>query len=244
MPLASKIAGKRIDTFVVIMDFKDASVTKFFDNKIRDYLLKLDKICADYYPEVVAKICIINAPFQIYAIYGLFKPFIPTETKNKVIIEREGKGSQDLLYKYIENNQLPIFMGGNLDMNKPERKCVFSAYTQVCNEMESYYPEPNVCNPDQNIYPSDDPFIRAQTIDLNIGKTILASNLRHNQNLLNGNIFQPQENYRKNSTDKYEKDFSFTSTEEQPIEHKNLVYKPVAQTCAPEKLNAILFNRN
>ena len=247
-PMASKLAGRRIDRFVVIFDLKDAPLKIYLDKKLREKLMRLNSLSLDMYPEVMAKILQINVPFFFYAIWNATKLFLPSETKKKISLEKEGKSTQEVLYKHIEKDQLPIFLGGNIEVNKPDKNSMFTPYLDVCNEMGTFYPEPGVHEPENNIFAPQDPWKRAQTMNLEIGKTIFAKDLRNNK--LNTEIVC-QKPIKVNGTwGEFEENLTeLTEGFESPDEH--FIYpqkfghkanKPSVSQCCLESKNPKLFN--
>ena len=60
------------------------------------------------YPERMNRILVVNISPVFDILYKLFKPFLPTATKQKVVIL---KNYSELL-KYIDEDQLPVCYGG------------------------------------------------------------------------------------------------------------------------------------
>ena len=164
LPIASKIAGRRIDKFSVLFDLKDASIKQFFQTKIRNYLNIETLICEQFYPECLGKLWVINCPWYISSIYALFKPMLAEETKKKIFIL--GSNYAEELAKDIDLDQLPEFIGGTKIDEYPNTVNPFQFYIAECEKQGTYVLEPELRN-DPNWIPPSDPWERAKTICLN-----------------------------------------------------------------------------
>jgi hypothetical protein len=161
LPIASKLAGRRIDKYSVIFDLKDASIKQFFQTKIRDYLKIETLICEQYYPESLGKIWVLNCPWYINAVYALIKPMLAKETKKKINIL--GSDYAEELAKDIDLDQLPQFIGGAKVDEYPNTPNPFQFYLDECEKQGTYVLEPALRD-DPNWVPPSDPWERAKTI--------------------------------------------------------------------------------
>lgn len=112
-PECSRVAGKRIEQNCSILDLKDASLFSMFTGKVKAFTDLTIKIGQDFYPEIMAKMFIINAGFLFAGIYKLVKPMIDVKTQEKITII-SGSGKKELLER-IEASKLPRSLGGEWD---------------------------------------------------------------------------------------------------------------------------------
>lgn len=75
-PECSKIAGKRIERSVSIIDLKGVSLFKLFNGKFKKFLKMGIGITQDYYPEIMGKMYIINAGYLFSGIWAIVKLWI------------------------------------------------------------------------------------------------------------------------------------------------------------------------
>lgn len=85
-PLASKIAGKRIDTFISIIDLKGLPLSLITNRNALKILSNCGKLDKEYFVERVEKCFIINAPFMFSTAWTVIKQFLGERTKNKIEI--------------------------------------------------------------------------------------------------------------------------------------------------------------
>lgn len=109
-PMASQAAGKRIDNIFMIMDLKGISMTSLFSTKLKNFLKYLAKFSQDYYPEMLGKMFIVNAPFAIKVIWNMVKPWLDKKTSEKIEIHNNIPLKR--LAQYLDVNNLPSYMGG------------------------------------------------------------------------------------------------------------------------------------
>ena len=73
------------------------------------------KISQDNYPEGMGKMLIVNAPMIFTGIYALIKGWIDEKTRKKISLE--GKNFMKTMLDYIDEDQIPSFLGGTNDHN-------------------------------------------------------------------------------------------------------------------------------
>ena len=110
LPAASAHLGERVDSTIVIYDMKGVNFGKLFDSKFKAFSKLIVSIVQDYYPELLGKLVIVNAPFTFRVIWAFIKVFIDKKTTSKV--EIYGGNAIDKLEKYVEVENLPYFLGG------------------------------------------------------------------------------------------------------------------------------------
>lgn len=109
LPICSKQAGRPIDQCIVILDLKGASTT-MLSKRIYNLIQKICSVCQDYYPELLAKLYIVNSPMLFSNIWTVIKTYIDENTKKK--IETIGSKFEAQLAEIIEPANLPDFLGG------------------------------------------------------------------------------------------------------------------------------------
>lgn len=72
-PLCSEQIGKRVDKTVNIIDLKGVKITKIFNKKFKKFLKNMSTISQNYYPEILHKMYIVNAPFLFKGIWNIVK---------------------------------------------------------------------------------------------------------------------------------------------------------------------------
>ncbi|CAM8950904.1 unnamed protein product [Rhodiola kirilowii] len=86
----------------------------YSNSDIRGYLAALS-ILQDCYPERLAKMYIINAPYIFMTVWKVIYPFIDNKTKKKIVFVEKKKELSTLL-EDIDESQLPEVVGGKLKM--------------------------------------------------------------------------------------------------------------------------------
>lgn len=107
---ASRARGKLIERTVTILDGKGFGVSQALSSDNRDFLQMAIKIAQDYYPEMMAKMFIINTGFTFKALWAMAKPFLDKKTKEKISIL--GSDYKKALNEWIDDDQLPQMLGG------------------------------------------------------------------------------------------------------------------------------------
>lgn len=107
---ASKARGKLIERTVTILDMKGFGVTQAMSSDTRNFIQLAIKIAQDFYPEMMAKMFIVNTGFTFKALWSMAKPFLDKKTKEKISIL--GSDFKKEINEWIDNDQLPDFLGG------------------------------------------------------------------------------------------------------------------------------------
>jgi hypothetical protein len=100
--------GPVIEKSVLVLDLKGLPISPSYFGI--QYVQKMFQIDEKYYPERLAHLFIINAPWYFSAIYALISPFIDTVTASKIRII--GSNYLDELLRHIDEEQIPVEMGG------------------------------------------------------------------------------------------------------------------------------------
>ena len=105
MPICSERAGRRIDKLFTIIDLKDANLLDLLNSDAKKFLKRYTFLSQNYYPELLEKLIIINAPFVFKGIWNIVKYWIDSKTRDKIDIYW-GKG-KSVLKKYIDEDKIP-----------------------------------------------------------------------------------------------------------------------------------------
>eukprot|EP00878_Enallax_costatus_P021465 GHUV01022722.1.p1 GENE.GHUV01022722.1~~GHUV01022722.1.p1 ORF type:complete len:454 (+),score=138.54 GHUV01022722.1:1181-2542(+) len=109
MPICSKLAGRQIDQTFGIMDVKGVGMSHL-SGEVKRLMTTMTKYDQDNYPEMLGRICIINAPLVFKAIWALVKPLLNPRTLSKIQI-CQSNYTKDLL-EWIDAENLPEWLGG------------------------------------------------------------------------------------------------------------------------------------
>ena len=90
---------------------------KHLASKPRYFIKLFISIMSDCYPEIMAKIRIINAPWAFSMAWTMVKPWLPERTIKKIKVL--GSNYQDELLEEFDPVQLPKAYGGTLDVRLP-----------------------------------------------------------------------------------------------------------------------------
>jgi Tfp pilus assembly major pilin PilA len=80
---------------------KEGSMTKMMSKKVIGFVKIAAKIGQNYYPEVLAKMYIVNAPMMFSGVWSIVKNFIDKKTADKINIH--GSKYQKDLLTYVSN---------------------------------------------------------------------------------------------------------------------------------------------
>jgi hypothetical protein len=109
-PICSKIANKRIDNVLTIVDFKDVNPLIFTKGKLKEMIKKLSFMTQNFYPEILGKLYMINVPTLFYVFWQIMKIWLHETTKKKIEID-SGPATEKLL-KDIDISNLHKRFGG------------------------------------------------------------------------------------------------------------------------------------
>ncbi|KAJ8312323.1 hypothetical protein KUTeg_009696 [Tegillarca granosa] len=122
----SKKLGKRVDGLTVIFDMEGVGTKMLWRPGMQMYL-HLVKILEDNYPEMMKRLCVINA-----------RPLISEDMKNKIHVL--GGDFKSTLLKFVDKEELPAFLGGMQTDPDGNPRCI----TKICqggDVPEQYYLE-------------------------------------------------------------------------------------------------------
>ena len=137
LPYCSKLANKRIEQQITIIDLKGFNVSPIlFNSAVRAYVQMSSTIAQDFYPELLGQMIIVNAPFLFNMLWTIIKVWLDKKTKKKIQIY--GSGYKKDLLKLIDADQLPDFLGGNL-IGHPQVRSLWTDYQKFCSENKKFY---------------------------------------------------------------------------------------------------------
>ena len=137
-PVCSKIAGRRIDKFVIIMDLEDCDLNPLiWDSKLRKYFLIPGELGQECYPELLGQLWIINAPSLFSTLWSMFSVFQSQETLNRTKIF--GKNYHEEMHSLLGKENQPVFLGGTVD-DWENQKMPWSNLLEGCSVEKTFYP--------------------------------------------------------------------------------------------------------
>ena len=108
-PVCSRLAGRQVDQTFGIMDVKGVGLSHL-TGEVKRLVSLLTKYDQDNYPEMLGRICIINAPMVFKAVWALIKPMLNPRTLNKIQICGTDYASE--LLEWVDADNLPVWLGG------------------------------------------------------------------------------------------------------------------------------------
>ncbi|KAJ3311366.1 Structural maintenance of chromosomes protein 3 [Boothiomyces sp. JEL0838] len=105
---SAKKHDRHVDSLFQLVDVEGVSMFQF--NDIRLGLDQISKITSDYYPEILGKMVIINAPYIFTVIFSILKMVIDPRTMGK--IEILGSNYKEVLLQHVDADSLPVEYGG------------------------------------------------------------------------------------------------------------------------------------
>ena len=120
LPACSLAANRHISQVVLIMDLDGFPLTSL--PKLYGLLGAICKIDADYYPECLGLIMVVNAPMLFAGFWKVIKGFLPAVTVEKVNIL--GSSYREELLNLIHAENLPDFLGGSCKCEHIKGGCI------------------------------------------------------------------------------------------------------------------------
>ncbi|KAL5016998.1 hypothetical protein ScPMuIL_006587 [Solemya velum] len=117
----SKKLGKHVDGLTVIFDMENVGTKMFWRPGMQMYLY-LVRVLEDNYPEMMKRLLVINAPRFFPLLYKLARPLVSEEMRDKIHIL--GGDYHHTLLKYIDDDQIPGFLGGKMRDKDGNPRCV------------------------------------------------------------------------------------------------------------------------
>lgn len=110
LPTCSRLAGKEIHQFTAILDLKDISMTDLMSFKVKEMLGIASTMAQDYYPEIVNKTFIVNAPFLFSTFFNAIKGLLNSRTQATLSVQ--SSSYQKELHQAVDPVCLPPELGG------------------------------------------------------------------------------------------------------------------------------------
>nr|GMD99859.1 phosphatidylinositol/phosphatidylcholine transfer protein SFH8-like [Ipomoea batatas] len=114
-PACTKAAQRHIDSSLTILDVEGV-VLKNLTKPMREFIMELQKIDNDIYPETLGQMFIINAGPGFRLLWNVLKPFIDPYTASKIHVLDNSYRSK--LLEVINESELPEFLGGSCSCAK------------------------------------------------------------------------------------------------------------------------------
>ena len=131
-PICSQLAGKKIQQGFTIFDMTGGGVTTA--NPSTKELFKLAaQVGSDYYPETMGNTFIINAPMVFRGLWKVAKAFLDERTRNKIKVL--GGSYLPTLLEFVEEENLPTFLGGKCTEPFPSDHGPWNQFTIVDNKL-------------------------------------------------------------------------------------------------------------
>ncbi|XP_015912792.1 SEC14-like protein 2 isoform X1 [Parasteatoda tepidariorum] len=105
-----------------ILDFSGFSLKQFNDKSVINAGIQLITMYQDNYPETLKAAYLINVPSYFSWIFNIFKPFLNAVTLSKIKIYKTDEW-QDELWKIVDKDLVPAFLGGNRTDPDGNPKC-------------------------------------------------------------------------------------------------------------------------
>jgi hypothetical protein len=116
---AAKNTGSGSHQFVLILDLKDFKLQ--LNNKKLSMFKAVLGIDANYYPETLGKMFIINAPFMFRSIWAMVSGLVDAKTKTK--IQMLSQSEMRKILEVVDPSQLPCEYGGVCNSCRPGYNC-------------------------------------------------------------------------------------------------------------------------
>ncbi|KAL5016996.1 hypothetical protein ScPMuIL_006585 [Solemya velum] len=121
----SKKFGRKVDGLTVVFDMANVGTSMLWKPGMQMYL-HLVKILEDNYPEKMKRLLVVNAPRIFPLLYKLARPLVSEDMRQKIHVL--GADYKHVLMKYIDEEQLPAFLGGKMCDPDGDPRCK----TMIC----------------------------------------------------------------------------------------------------------------
>lgn len=110
LPSCSEKANRPLEQSFSIIDLKGVSLSQFYSafNVVKE----ASSVAQDYYPEMLGKMFIINAPTLFSGLWVMVKPYLDEATVKKISILGGPQYYLPELKKYVDEDKIPSTMGG------------------------------------------------------------------------------------------------------------------------------------
>lgn len=111
-PACSKAKGSKVEQSFTILDLSGASM-RLLSKSVYNFIKLASSTAQDYYPEILGRMFIVNAPMLFSGAWSTIKGFVDEKTRNKISIV--GSKFAPQLLECIDAANLPTFLGGTCD---------------------------------------------------------------------------------------------------------------------------------
>jgi len=136
-PECSRVAGRRIDAIVTILDVKGLGVMRMMKSDTRAFLAMASQVAQDYYPECQGKMFIINTGMTFSALWAVIKLMLDQKTRDKISVL--GTKFYKELTKYVSPENIPETMGGECKKDLFDAPGPWTSYTKSCYKEGTYF---------------------------------------------------------------------------------------------------------
>jgi hypothetical protein len=110
-------SARTIEQSTTILDLTGVYLSTF--SSVFGLIRQISGIAQNYYPELLGKMFIVNAPMLFSAIWALVSPLLNEVTVRKISIV--GSSYKEKLLEFIDADSLPDFLGGTCTSDKWEQ---------------------------------------------------------------------------------------------------------------------------
>lgn len=136
----SEKLGKNIESITMVFDCEGLGLKHLWKPAVEAYGEAITMF-EDHYPEGLKRLFIVKAPKIFPVAYNLVKHFLSEETREKIIIL--GGNWKEVLLKYIDADQVPVYYGGTL-MDPPGDPYCKARINHAGDVPQSYYMQDSV----------------------------------------------------------------------------------------------------
>nr|CAJ2478981.1 unnamed protein product [Leishmania braziliensis] len=109
--LLKETGGQALMGITVIIDMEGISF-KVVQKRFIQIIRAIFDIDQAYYPEMLHRLFILNAPSFFRMVYGLVKGSLDENTRSKVVLSTDKKEGEEILKRVIEEDKIPRALGG------------------------------------------------------------------------------------------------------------------------------------
>lgn len=142
LPACSRAVGREITTFTSILDMSGVGMTDLMSKNMYNMSSLASKMAQDYFPELVHKSSVINAPMLFSGFFNLVKPLLNSRTQAVLVVT--GSKYQKELLALIDAEVLPVAYGGkNTAPLDGKDKGFYVPEMQLCLQLKKWELEPH-----------------------------------------------------------------------------------------------------
>merc|ERR1719204_1119250 len=106
--------GHCVNNHIAILDLTDLSVNPLKHKNVFSVFKRVSQIDTDFYPELLHRVFVINAPWMFTMFWYAIRRLLATETQKKWTVL--GKNFSETLLEHIDASSLPAEYGGTCDI--------------------------------------------------------------------------------------------------------------------------------